>query len=153
MLDLKKLFLKKVPVDSSSAVEDEAERIQVATCVILLEVAKSDYEFSSIEKTTISAILKKKFQISEEAIEELMEIAKRRREESIDLWEFTHLINKNYSTEEKIKIIEAAWRIIYSDKKLDRYEDHLAHKLAKLLRLRHSELIEAKLRVLKKTNP
>lgn len=153
MFKLKKRLLEKYEIDSISQERDEFERIQVATCALLLEVAKSDYEFSSMEKTTIAAILKKEFQISAEAIEELMEIAKRRRKESIDLWEFTHLINENYSKEEKIKVVEAAWKVIYADKKLDKYEDHLVHKLARLLRLRHSDLIEAKLRVLDKIKP
>lgn len=153
LINLKRRFLKKGTIDSRSLERDEFERIQVATSVLLLEVAKSDDEFSSIEKTTIKAILKRKFQISAEAIEELMEIAKRRRKESIDLWEFTHLINKNYSIEEKIKIVEAVWKIIYADDKLDKYEDHLVHKLARLLRLRHSDLIKAKLRVLDEIKP
>lgn len=153
MFKLRKRLLEKYEIDSISQERDEFERIQVATCALLLEVAKSDYEFSSIEKTTIEAILKKDFQISAETIEELMEIAKRRREESIDLWEFTHLINENYSKEEKIKVVEAAWKVIYADKKLDKYENHLVHKLARLLRLRHSDLIEAKLGVLDKIKP
>ena len=153
MFKLKKRLLEKYEIDSISQERDEFERIQVATCALLLEVAKSDYEFSSMEKTTIAAILKKDFQISAEAIEELMEIAKMQRKESIDLWEFTHLINENYSKEEKIKVVEAAWKVIYADKKLDKYEDHLVHKLARLLRLRHSDLLEAKLRVLDKIKP
>lgn len=126
---------------------DDSERIQVATCVILLEVAKSDYEFSSIEKATLEAILKKEFQISSEAAEELMEVAARKRDESVDLWEFTNLINRNYTKEEKKQIVEKTWRVIYADNKLDSYEDHFVHKLAKLLRLDHSDLIEAKLKV------
>jgi len=151
MLKLKDIFVKKDTPDSMSQEQDETERIQIATCVLLLEVAKTDDEFSSIEKTTISAILKKKFEMSHEAAEELMKIAKGRREESIDLWEFTNLINENYSREKKIKVVEAAWRVIYADRKLDKYEDHLVHKLAGLLRLKHNEMIEAKLRVLDET--
>jgi uncharacterized tellurite resistance protein B-like protein len=148
MLKLKEVLFKKNEPDSEIQEQDENQQIQIATCVLLLEVAKSDDEFSSIEKTTISAVLKKKFQMSDEAAEELMEIAKGRREESIDLWEFTNLINENYSREKKIKVVEAAWRVIYADRKLDKYEDHLVHKLAGLLRLKHNEMIEAKLRVL-----
>lgn len=147
LFNLKKRLVKKDTLDTTPQLLDEQERIQIATCVILLEVAKSDDEFSSIEKTTIEAILKKEFRISEEAIEELMEIAKTKREESIDLWEFTQLINENYSKEEKKKIVEAAWKVIYADDKLDSYEDHLVHKLARLLRLDHSDLIEAKLKI------
>lgn len=148
MLKLKDILVKKDTPDSMSQEEDETERIQIATCVLLLEVAKTDDEFSSIEKTTISAILKKKFEMPHETAEELMEMAKGKREESIDLWEFTNLINENYSREKKIKVVEAVWRVIYADRKLDKYEDHLVHKLAGLLRLKHNEMIEAKLRVL-----
>ncbi len=148
MLDLKNRLLKKGKADTELPVQDELQRIQIATCVLLIEVAKSDDEFSSLEKRTIKAILKREFRMSEEIIEELMEIARRKREESIDLWEFTHLINKNYSREDKIRVIENAWKVIYADEKLDKYEDHLIHKLARLLGLSHSELIERKLKVL-----
>jgi len=147
MFNLKKRLLKIPEVDSATQEQDEFERIQIATCILLLEVAKSDDEFSSIEKTTLTAILKKKFKLSEEASEELMEIAGRKREESIGLWEFTHLINKNYTKQEKRKIVEAVWQIIYADEKLDKYEDHFVHKLAKLLQLKHNDLIEAKLKI------
>ncbi|MDH5468244.1 MAG: TerB family tellurite resistance protein [Candidatus Aminicenantes bacterium] len=153
LFSLKKVLLKGVEVDTESQEQVEAERVQVATCIILLEVAKSDDEFSSIEKATVKAILKKKFDISAEAVEELMEVASRKREESIDLWEFTNLINVNYSKEEKKRIVESAWRVIYADEKLDGYEDHFVHKLAKLLQLDHSDLIEAKLKVKYENKP
>ena len=147
MFNLKKRLMKEQEIESVSREQDEFEQIQIATCTILLEVAKADDEFSSIEKTTLTAILKRKFELSDEAAEGLMEIAKRKREKSTDLWEFTNLVNKNYSKEKKKKVVEAAWQIIYSDEKLDKYEDHLIHKLAKLLQLDHDELIEAKLKI------
>lgn len=147
MFNLKKRLLKTPEVDSAIQEQDEFERIQIATCIILLEVAKSDDEFSSIEKTTLTAILKKKFKLSAEAAEELMEIADRKREESTDLWEFTNIVNKNYTKEEKTKVVEAVWQIIYADEKLDKYEDHFVHKLSKLLQLDHDAFIEAKLKI------
>lgn len=147
MFNLKKKLLKTPESAPESQQQDELERIQIATCIILLEVAKSDDEFSSIEKTTVTALLKKKFELSPDAVDELIEIASQKRDESIDLWQFTNLINKNYTKEDKIKIVEAVWKVIYADKKLDRYEDHFVHKLAKLLRLKHHELIETKMKV------
>lgn len=147
MFDLKKILLKTSEIDSVTQLQNEFERIQIATCVILLEVAKSDDEFSSIEKTTVTALLRKQFKLSPDAVEELIEIANQKRDESIDLWQFTNLINRNYTKEEKMKIIEAVWKVIYADRKLDKYEDHFVHKLAKLLQLKHHELIDAKLKV------
>lgn len=136
---------------TASPVEEEQERfdrVQIATCVILLEVAKYDDEFSSMEEETMKAILKKDFSISGDAIEDLMKVAEDQRGESVDLWEFTNVINQHFSREEKLKMMEAAWKIIYSDEILNKYENHYVHVLAGLLRLRHADLIDAKLRIL-----
>jgi uncharacterized tellurite resistance protein B-like protein len=144
----KERLLKSLIVQPEQELSERFDKIQVATCVILLEVAKFDFDFSSIEKETTKAILKHEFDISKDAVEDLMKISEEKREDSVDLWEFTNVINQNFSREEKIKIIEAAWKIIYADEKLDKYEDHYVHVLADLLRLRHDELIDAKLKVL-----
>jgi len=144
----KERLLKNLIVDPAQEIQEKFERTHVATCVILLEIAKSDDEFSSVEQETIKAMLKHELAIADEDIEDLMKIAAEKREDSVDLWEFTNLINEHFSEKERVKIIELAWRIIYADKKLDKYEDHLVHVLAKLLRLDHSDLIDAKLRVL-----
>ena len=141
-------LLKNLAADPVEEEAGQFDRVQIATCVILLEVAHYDFEFSSIEKETTKAILKNEFSIPDEAIEDLMKVAEERREEKVDLWEFTNVINENFSKEEKLKIMEAAWKIIYADEKLDKYEDHYVHVLADLLRLRHNDLINAKLTVL-----
>ena len=52
------------------------------------------------------------------------------------------------SEQKKTQIIEMVWEIIYIDGKLDQHEDYLVHKLARLLRLSHKQLIEAKLKIL-----
>lgn len=151
MFDLKNRILKFTAnevQDPERSTSDTLERLRLATCVVLLEVAKSDDEFSSLEQATLSAILQKEFQIPEEAVEALMDVAHTERVKSVDLYEFTSLINENYSLPDKIRIVELAWRIIYADQELNRYEDHFAHKLARLFRLHHEDLIEVKLKVL-----
>ena len=150
MLGVMKKFFQQdaVPDKTEIKEEDRDERIQVAACALLLEVANSDDEFSDIERDNIVQILERDFELSDEYAKELMELSDKEREESIDLWQFTNLINQNYSTEEKIRIIEMIWEIVYTDGKLDQYEDYLVHKLGKLLRLTHKQLIDAKLKIL-----
>ncbi|MCK5254942.1 MAG: TerB family tellurite resistance protein [Deltaproteobacteria bacterium] len=149
MLGVMKKFFQQdaVPDKTEIKEEDRAERIQVATCALLLEVANSDDEFSDIERDNIVQILERDFELSDEYAKELMELSDKEREESIDLWQFTNLVNEHYSIEEKIKIIEMVWKVIYADGKLDKYEDHLAHKLSNLLKLTHKQLIDAKLKM------
>lgn len=129
--------------------EDHDERVRVATCVILLEMARVDEEFSPEEREQIVRALRNRFSLSDEEAHELIEAATESRKESVDLWSFTHQINEACTTAEKLEITEEVWRVVYADGGMDGHEDYLAHKLAKLFNLTHPMLIEAKLKVLK----
>lgn len=128
--------------------EQEAQRVHLATCVILLESASIDDEFTTEEKDHIVEVLQQRFALSEEEAHDLMAEAHEIRAESHDLFRFTTQINQNFSVPEKIEILEEVWRIIYSDGLLDGHEDHFAHKLRNLLNLNHPQMIEAKLKIL-----
>jgi uncharacterized tellurite resistance protein B-like protein len=149
MIDLVKKFFDKP--HQGRPVRQGKERlhdIRVATCALFLEMAAIDGEFSDLERERIVSILKKDFDLSDEYAVELLDAANAELKKSIDLWQFTNLINENYSIEEKTRIIAMVWKIVYTDGKLDMHEDYLAHKLAKLLRLTHKQLVDAKLRIL-----
>lgn len=145
MLNRLKNILAAGPAAEPAA---EHERIQVATCVVLLEMAHADEEFHEMEAHLIRDLLQHRFDLSAEAAAELMALARREREESLDLFRFTRQINDGFTREEKQEIMEALWRIVYADGVLDKFEDFLVRKLATLLRLSHGKMIEAKLKVL-----
>jgi uncharacterized tellurite resistance protein B-like protein len=151
MFNLSDYFTKrKLDVPAESEPGADADRIKVATCALLLQMAKSDDEFSEVERDTITALLRKDFGLSDELATELLDLSHQKLEQSIDLWQYTNLIKKNYSLEEKIKVIESIWKVIYADGRLDPHEDYLVHKLSQLLGLSHKQLIDAKLRVARK---
>jgi uncharacterized tellurite resistance protein B-like protein len=146
MLDLvKRYFTKNTGNRPASTSHEDPQRIMVATCALLLEIAAIDGEFSADEQEVILSILKNDYKMNENEAASLIETAQAQREGSIDLWRFTNLINQNYSEEERIRVIELVWKVIYADGRLDGHEDHLVHGIANLLRLSHSQLIEAKL--------
>ena len=150
MIDLvKKFFGKSSQDDSSNQRRQTTHDIRIATCALLLEMSNIDGEFSELERENIISILKRDFDLSDEYAAALLEASKEELKGSTDLWQFTNLINQNYSLEEKIWLIETVWDIVYTDGKLDKHEDYLVHKLAELLHLTHKQLIEAKLKVKK----
>jgi len=122
--------------------------VRVATCVLLLEMAQTDGEFEDVEREQIFSILGNEYGLTDEEAAEFAATAEDELKQSLDLWKFTNLINENYSREEKLRVVELVWQVIYADGKLDQYEDYLVHKLATLLDIQHEELIAAKLRVL-----
>lgn len=143
---LKKYFDQKIEDITSEKKENTQQRLRVAVCALLLEVAYSDEEFSDDEKSRLIEMIKTGFGLTGEEADELIDIARREREKSVDLWHFTKLINENYSHDEKINLMEMLWEIVYADSVLDKHEDYLMHTLTKLLKLEHRQMIAAKLK-------
>ncbi len=148
MLDIFKKFAARGTsrVPASRDVPDETE-LQIAVCALLLEMAHADDTFDRAEAQRISAVMQKNFGLSAETVREISTAAEQERSGSIDLWRFTNAIKTGFSAERKQDVIEMIWIVVYADGTLDQYEDHLVHKLAKLLGLDHEQLIEAKIRV------
>ncbi len=146
------LFRKFTESQVANIKKSNQQDVLIATCALFLEMAYIDGEFTEAERDKIVSILKNQYELPEDYIQELLTTSQREREGSIDLWKFTNQINQNYSIEEKIRIIELIWKIVYTDGKLEKYEDYLIHKISRLLNLKHSELISAKLRVIEGGN-
>ena len=149
MLDIVKRFFS--PVDektTASRAEGTGHQLQMAVCALFVEMARIDESFTAEEMAAVIDILKAKYGLSAENATAMIAAAEAELEESVDYWQFARLINENYSMDEKVGIIEMLWRIVYLDGNLDKHEDYLMHKLAKLLRLHHRQLIDAKKKVL-----
>jgi uncharacterized tellurite resistance protein B-like protein len=153
MFDHMKRFFKKATEEAATPNQtDQGDTsdhdVRVATCALFVEMARIDESFTREEMDTIVSIMKEKYGLSDEHADALIKEADRELSESVDLWQFAKLINRNYSNDEKIEIIETLWRLVYIDGKMDRYEHYLMNKLKNLLRLSHGQLIDAKLKVL-----
>jgi uncharacterized tellurite resistance protein B-like protein len=144
---VKRFFSKEKEGGPDAAGQETGHDINVATCALLVEIARIDGTFSHEEMETVISILKEKYGLSRENVDALIEEAEKQLEESVDLWQFARLINENYSNDEKMEIIETLWQVVYVDGKMDQYEHYLMNKLKNLLRVSHNQLIDAKLKV------
>jgi len=141
---LKIFFEQRLSVVS---VESEAEiehRLQLASAVLLLDVAQADREYSEQEKRKVQQAIASKFGLTDEEIRQLMELASEKSDEAIDYHQFTSLLNKEFTIPQKIRLIELMWQVAYADGELDPHEDHFIRKISELLYLRHSELLSAR---------
>jgi uncharacterized tellurite resistance protein B-like protein len=144
---VKRFFGKEKKAGDDDAAQKSGHDIHVATCALLVEIARIDGTFTQEEMSSILSILKEKYGLSRQHADALIAEAEKQLEESVDMWQFARMINENYSNEEKMEIIETLWRIVYVDGKMDQYEHYLMNKLKNLLRVSHDQLIDAKLKV------
>lgn len=126
---------------------DDAQRLRVATCVLLLEVAHADDEFSPEEQARIDALIGKRFQLNAEQTAELLAVAEEERRRDEDLFKFSRLIDESYTRPRKLAILDLLWEVVFSDGVLEAHEDALMHKMGTLLGIRHEELMAVKVRV------
>ena len=98
---------------------------------LLIHAAKIDENFSSVEENIIKQTLLM-IGANNDDVERIIKAAQKIEENSNQILDFTKEV-KNMSEENKIKIIETLWKIIYSNKVADDYETNLMRRLAGLL--------------------
>lgn len=146
MFDSINNFFQERLAPSGSEVDD-AQRLRIATCVLLLEVAHADDEFSAEEQTRIDALIGKRFQLDAEQTAELLAVAEAERLQEEDLFKFSRMIDESYTRPRKLAILDLLWEVVFSDGVLEAHEDALMHKMGTLLGIRHEELMAVKIGV------
>jgi uncharacterized tellurite resistance protein B-like protein len=112
--------------------ENETEsNFLVKICALLIHTAKIDENYSNSEEEIIKKTLLE-LGSDENKLNKIIKEAKIIEENSNQILEFTREV-KNLAEEDKIKIIEALWSIIYSNQDADIYETNLMRRLAGLL--------------------
>jgi uncharacterized tellurite resistance protein B-like protein len=132
-----------ITVDELESFDDE---LILTTCILLLEVSKSDDSFDDIEKEKILSILEQNFNLNTQQTNFLFKIADKKNDEMISLYEWTAKINELCSYSDKKKLMKFLWDIAYADGRIDKYEDYTIRKISDLLYVKHSDFIKAKLR-------
>ncbi len=130
--------------------QNEKQQLRLATCVLLLEAAYADDDFSTEECQAIEAMVGKRFGLDQVETRELLDLAEKERKGGGDLYQFARLVNDNYSRARKLAVLELLWEIVYSDGVLEAHEDALMHKMGTLLGIAHEELMAVKISVRRK---
>ena len=114
---------------------------------LLIHAAKIDENFSSVEENIIKQTLLM-MGANNNDVERIIKTAQKIEENSNQILDFTKEV-KNMSEENKIKIIETLWKIIYSNKVADDYETNLMRRLAGLLYIDNKIMGDIKERIKK----
>ena len=103
----------------------------IKVAALLIHAARIDQNFTSQEEEIVKKTL---IEIDNnlDDVEKIITEAKKIEEKSNQILDFTKEV-KNMKHENKLKIVEALWKIIYSNKEADMYEASLMRKLAGLL--------------------
>ena len=122
----------------------------VKTCALLIHAAKIDENYTENEEEIVKKTLLE-LGAKKETINQTIKKAKSIEENSNQILDFTREV-KNLPENDKIKIIEALWSIIYSNNEADIYETNLMRRLAGLLYIDSSTMGDIKDRIKKQNS-
>lgn len=129
--------------------EDGAAREQarnLAVAALLVEVLRADYELADSERGQVVASIQGILGLDAAQCEELLSEAGHRVDRAHDLHQFTAEINRAFTHDEKLHLVEQLWRVAAADEFVHKYEEHIIRRICGLLHVSHREFIAAKLR-------
>ena len=141
--------LKNFFIRSEEDIETEISDLNIL-CGIMIEAANIDGAIDQKEIDKISNFLVDLFEEKPKNVQREIEKCINDLNNHKSLHFFTSKINKLYSDEKKVELIEILWEIILADGKIHDYESNLIRRLAGLLYLSDYECGKAKKKVLLK---
>jgi uncharacterized tellurite resistance protein B-like protein len=131
--------------DQSINLENKNSEIDVL-CGLMIEAANTDGKITQEELNKISYSLINIFKEDPKIVEESLVKAFENKDNSRSLYFYTSKLNKSYTDEKKIRLIEVLWEIILADQEVHDFETNLIRRLAGLLYISDVECGKAKIR-------
>jgi uncharacterized tellurite resistance protein B-like protein len=144
-MSLKDWITRRLSGLEADTVEDAA-RLDLAVAALLVEVLRADYDVAPQERQQVIVSVSRLLGLDATVSAALVAEAERHIDRSHDLYQFTSQLNRSWSEEDKLQLLEALWRVAAADETVHKYEEHLIRRVADLLHVPHSGFIRAKLR-------
>lgn len=126
--------------------------IELTASILAYEIAKSDGNISESELLLILEEVKKISSKIGKSEEKILKIIEKHNKESISFHEFIYDINRDYSKDEKLELIQFLYDVAYADKILEVNEERLVRRIANLIKIKDIEVLRIKDKSKNKSN-
>ena len=134
-------FKKKTqPVEK---IYDDFE-VELTASILAYEIARSDGSISEPELSLLYDEIKKISAKVGKKEEKILEIIEEYSKNSVSFYEFIDDINKDYSKEDKLSLIQFLYDVAYADKILEVSEERLIRRIADLIKIKDIEVLKIK---------
>jgi len=135
-------FFKKKKIEEDNS--QESYELELTAAVLAYEIARSDGEVSESELTVLLSEIKKIAADVGKSEDEILNIIEEYSKNTVSFYEFIEDINKDFSKEEKLSLIQFLWDIAYADAILEVNEERLVRRIADLINIKDLEVLKLK---------
>jgi uncharacterized tellurite resistance protein B-like protein len=110
-----------------------ADQARLAAAALLYHVTAIDGDVGEDEKHQLRILLRERFDLGEDDLDDLMAAAEAADKEAVDLYGFTSVLKQRMDIAERERIVGMMWELVYADGKVHEFEDNLIWRVAELL--------------------
>ena len=118
--------------------------VELTASILAYEIARSDGDISKSELSLLHDEIKKISAKVGKKEERIMEIIEEYSKNSVSFNEFINDINKDYSKEDKLSLIQFLYDVAYADKILEVNEERLIRRIADLINIKDIQVLKIK---------
>jgi len=137
-------FFNKQLLGSDDGHHHNVDQLHLATAALLIEMTRVDHQRDDAEMATICRSLKRAFSLSDETLQQLLELAESEAGDMTSYYEFSTLIKNGFDYDERVKVVEMLWEVAHADGRIDTYEEHMIRKIAGLLYVKREDIVRSK---------
>lgn len=116
-----------------------AEELQVAVATLLVRASRIDGETDPAERDKLENLLRREFDLDEEALARLLKEAGGREEAAVDLYRFTSIVTRELDQDGRKRLVRMLWEVVLADGVEDPFESNLVWRVAELVGVRGRE--------------
>ena len=136
-----KIFKKKSVKEKEKSLNFE---IELTASILAYEVARSDGDISKNELALLLDEIKKIRKKVGKNEENILKIIEEYSKNNVSFHDFINDINKDYTKEDKLSLIQFLYDVAYADKILEVNEERLIRRIADLIKIKDIEVLKIK---------
>ena len=118
--------------------------IELTATILAYEIARSDGDVSESELSLLYDEIKKISVKVGKKENQILEIIEKYSKNSVSFYEFINDINKDYTKEDKLRLIQFLYDVAYADRILEVSEERLIRRIADLIMIKDIEVLKIK---------
>ncbi len=126
-------FFKGLSAEGDDAALFSDGDYRVAAAALLVHLVSVDGVVEESEQRALQTILKNRYELNDSETQALIDIARERDNEAVDLYNFTSVLKRNLDEDGRAQIIEMMWELVLADGHIHEFEDNLVWRVAELL--------------------
>ncbi|ABE61494.1 protein of unknown function DUF1332 [Nitrobacter hamburgensis X14] len=120
---------------------------KLAATALFVHVISLDGKPSGVEIRKLHDLIESRFGLDPGTADKLIESAALVEGEAVDLYRFTSVLMRSLNDEDRLRIVEMMWELVYADGRVSEFEENVVWRAADLLAISSRDRIELKHRV------